>query len=72
MVSKGCESIATMKPIFVASATVQHHVISFSLIFSAFVAVLDVVEYFMDQIHNKISFGDGNELGKKDGFFSNE
>lgn len=36
---------------------------SFSLIFSAFVAVLDVVEFFMEQIHNKVSYSDGNDLG---------
>lgn len=35
-----------------------------SLIFSAFVAVLDVVEYFMQQIHNKVPFSDdGQDLG---------
>ncbi|KAG4080668.1 hypothetical protein HA402_013198 [Bradysia odoriphaga] len=33
------------------------------LIFSAFVAVLDVVEFFMQQIHNKVSFNDGSDLG---------
>ncbi|XP_037038304.1 transcriptional regulator ATRX-like isoform X2 [Bradysia coprophila] len=33
------------------------------LIFSAFVAVLDVVEFFMHQIHNKVSFNDGSDLG---------
>lgn len=35
----------------------------YSLIFSAFVAVLDVVEYFMEQINRNAQFSSGIDLG---------
>lgn len=40
----------------------------FSLVFSSFVSVLDVVEFFMEQIHNKT----GNDLGTENHFHYNE